>query len=388
MAYSGSPLPSTDFPVNRRGYDRDAVDGFVRSIQSRLSDLESQTQRLIAENGQLRHDLTSAQEAAHPDFNNLGGRAQEILRVAEEQAGDLTAQAQREADRLLEQTDTETRQQRERSDNEIAAIRDRQLGELDALRRQADADAQAVYEHARFESEQLLAGARVEAEALLVENERLSAARLENARIEAQQLIGAAERDAATLREQTAAERDRALSDLRQASDEAQARIEALLSESSQLQTKAVTHLAEQTEVAARLRTDALYEAERVKRTAMEEADAIVARAQAQAETIDERARQEFAWRRRQMRREQDLLDRRKQAMLSQLTSLSALAAETAQSLPEVPSLELSDVEETRANQQPAVSVPADDPETADDAETTVTSDDESSTGYAAASSR
>ena len=369
MAYSGSPLPSTDFPVNRRGYDRDAVDGFVRSIQSRLSDLESQTQRLIAENGQLRHDLTSAQEAAHPDFNNLGGRAQEILRVAEEQAGDLTAQAQREADRLLEQTDTETRQQRERSDNEIAAIRDRQLGELDALRRQADADAQAVYEHARFESEQLLAGARVEAEALLVENERLSAARLENARIEAQQLIGAAERDAATLREQTAAERDRALSDLRQASDEAQARIEALLSESSQLQTKAVTHLAEQTEVAARLRTDALYEAERVKRTAMEEADAIVARAQAQAETIDERARQEFAWRRRQMRREQDLLDRRKQAMLSQLTSLSALAAETAQSLPEVPSLELSDVEETRANQQPAVSVPADDPETADDAE-------------------
>ncbi len=364
MAYSGSSLPSTDFPVNRRGYDRDAVDGFVRSIQSRLSELEGQTQRLIAENGQLRHDLGSAQEAAHPDFNNLGGRAQEILRVAEEQAGDLTAQAQREADRLLEQTDTETRQQRERAENEIAAIRDRQLGELDALRRQADADAQAVYEHARFESEQLLAGARVEAEALLVENERLSAARLE----------------------QTAAERDRALTDLRHASDEAQARIEALLSESSQLQTKAVTHLAEQTEVAARLRTDALYEAERVKRAAMEEADAIVARAQAQADTIDERARQEFAWRRRQMRREQDLLDRRKQAMLSQLTSLSALAAETAQSLPEVPSLELSDVDETRGNQPAAVAVA--DPKASDDSEATVTSDDESSTGYAAASSR
>ncbi len=380
MAYSGASLPSTDFPINRRGYDRDAVDGFVRSVQSRLSDLEGQVQRLITENGQLRHDLSGAQEAAHPDFNNLGGRAQEILRVAEEQAGDLTAQAQREADRLLEQTDTETRQQRERAENELAAIRDRQLGELDALRRQADADAQSVYEHARFESEQLLAGARVEAEALLVENERLSAARLETARIEAQQVLGAAERDAATLREQTAVERDRALTDLRQVSDEAQARIEALLSESSQLQTQAVTHLAEQTEVAARLRTDALYEAERVKRAAGEEADAIIGRAQAQADTIDERARQEFAWRRRQMRREQDLLDRRKQAMLSQLTSLSALAAETAQSLPEVPSLELSDVDETRSN-QPAVDTSTASVESHE-------SGDESSTGYAAASSR
>ena len=374
MAYSGAPLPSSDFPINRRGYDRDAVDGFVRSIQSRLNDLEGQTQRLIAENGQLRHDLTGAQDAAHPDFNNLGGRAQEILRVAEEQAGDLTAQAQREADRLLEQTDTETRQQRERAENELAGIRDRQLSELDALRRQADADAQSVYEHARFESEQLLASARVEAEALLVENERLSAARLETARLEARQVLGAAERDAAVLREQTAVERDQALTDLRAVQDEAQASIEALLSESSQLQTQAATHLAEQTDVAARLRTDALYEAERVKRAAIEEADAIVARAQAQADTIDERARQEFAWRRRQMRREQDLLDRRKQAMLSQLTSLSALAAETAQSLPEVPQLELSDVDETRVNQPVAV-------------ESAHESDDETSTGYAAASS-
>ena len=44
------------------------------------------------------------------------------------------------------------------------------------------------------------------------------------------------------------------------------------------------------------------------------------------------------------MRSEQELLGRRKQAMLSQLTSLSALAAETAEKLPEVPDLDLSDL--------------------------------------------
>ena len=351
MAYSGAPLPSSDFPLNRRGYDREAVDGFVRSVLSRLDELDTQVQRLINENGQLRHELTDAQDRAHPDFNNLGGRAQEILRVAEEQAGDITAQAQRDADRLLEQTDTETQQQRERTQNELAAIRDRQLTELDALRRQAEGHAAAIYQHARVESEQLLASARVEAQALLVENERLGSARLETARVEAQQLLAAAERDAATVREQSAVERDRALSDLKAVQDDAQAQIEAMLSESGRLQTQAAAHLTEQTEVAAGLRNDALAEAERVKRQSLEEADATVARAQEQAATIDERARQEFAWRRRQMRREQELLDRRKQAMLSQLTSLSALAAETAQSLPEVPQLELSDLEETRVNQ-------------------------------------
>ena len=44
------------------------------------------------------------------------------------------------------------------------------------------------------------------------------------------------------------------------------------------------------------------------------------------------------------MRHEQDLLTRRKQAMLSQLTSLSALAAETAEKLPEVPDLDLREL--------------------------------------------
>jgi hypothetical protein len=43
------------------------------------------------------------------------------------------------------------------------------------------------------------------------------------------------------------------------------------------------------------------------------------------------------------MRDEQDLLNRRKHAMLNQLTSLSALAAETAENLPDVP--DVSDTE-------------------------------------------
>ena len=82
----------------------------------------------------------------------------------------------------------------------------------------------------------------------------------------------------------------------------------------------------------------------------------MIARAQQQAATIDERARQEYAWRRRQMRQEQALLDQRRSAILGQLSSLSALAAETAGNLPEVPEILFSEFENlssgTAAEQQ------------------------------------
>jgi len=79
---------------------------------------------------------------------------------------------------------------------------------------------------------------------------------------------------------------------------------------------------------------------------AADEAGRIVGRAQQQAALIDERARQEFAWRRRQMRHEQELLDRRKVAMLSQLSSLSALAVASAENFPDLPELSFEDVGE------------------------------------------
>jgi hypothetical protein len=78
-------------------------------------------------------------------------------------------------------------------------------------------------------------------------------------------------------------------------------------------------------------------QAEQVKVDASTDAEHIIDRARHQAASIDDRARQELALRRRQMRDEQDLLNRRKHAMLNQLTSLSALAVETAENLPDVP---------------------------------------------------
>ena len=65
----------------------------------------------------------------------------------------------------------------------------------------------------------------------------------------------------------------------------------------------------------------------------------MVTGAKLEADEIQERTQQEFAWRKQQLRRETELLGRRKQAVLHQLSNLSALASETASSFPELEEL-------------------------------------------------
>jgi hypothetical protein len=134
------------------------------------------------------------------------------------------------------------------------------------------------------------------------------------------------------------------LAELKHAQESANQAIQAMLAKATELQRAAGEHLSEETENAAKLRTAMFAQAERIKVDASADAEQIIDRARHQAAAIDDRARQEFALRRRQMRDEQDLLNRRKHAMLNQLTSLSALAAQTAENLPDVPDAEFADV--------------------------------------------
>jgi hypothetical protein len=127
------------------------------------------------------------------------------------------------------------------------------------------------------------------------------------------------------------------MAELKQAQESANQAIQAMLAEATELQRTAGEHLTSETEEAAQLRNEALAEAERIKVGASGDADGIIDRARHQAAMIDGRARQELALRRRQMRDEQELLMRRKHAMLNQLASVSALAVETAENMPDLP---------------------------------------------------
>jgi hypothetical protein len=136
-----------------------------------------------------------------------------------------------------------------------------------------------------------------------------------------------------------------------------------MLGKATALQRSAGEHLTSETEHAAKLRSEALAEVERIKVEASGEAEKIIDRARHKAAIIDERARQELALRRRQMRDEQELLTRRKHAMLNQLASVSALAVETAENLPDVPEVydtAFSDADANSGHGSPAAEIESD----------------------------
>jgi cell division septum initiation protein DivIVA len=333
------------FPTARKGYDRDAVDHFVHSTHAQIAHLLQQYDTLMANNHELRRALEEANaRAAHADFSGLGGRVRELLQIAEEQATDITQQAVQEADRLSAQVHAEVNELRQNAAAELAQMRDAQLAELDGLRQHNERDAADLRERAMADAEQLLSSARLQAEAVRTEAEAAATGMRKAATYESQQLLAGAERDSAAVRQEVADQRERVLAELKQAQESANQTIQAMLAEATELQRAAGVHLTEETERAARVRTDTLGDAERIKVDATADAEQIIDRARHQAAAIDNRARQELALRRRQMRDEQDLLNRRKHAMLNQLTSLSALAVETAENLPDVPDVEFGDL--------------------------------------------
>lgn len=331
------------FRVVRRGYDRAAVDAFAHQAHAEITDLRRRYETLAAHYAELQ-SAKPAPPPAETDFSSLGGRAQEILRIAEEQARELTAEAAADSDRLAEQTEMELRMLREHAEAELEQVRAAELDRLAGLRRQAEHEAGVRLAAAEAEAEQLQAAARLAAAAVRTEAEGDARATLESAQLRASGVLADAEREALVLRQSAAEQRDRVLAELKAEADELRGRIEQTLAEATRMQRESAEHLAAEAAEAARVRAAAVAEADRIRLAATEEAEQVVARAQQQAATVEERSRQEFAWRRRQLRTEQDLLTRRKQAMLGQLASLSALAVETADSLPEVPDLALSDV--------------------------------------------
>ena len=153
-----SPTDDGRFPLVRKGYDRSVVDHFVSATQAQIAQLLQQYDALRANNYELRQALDEANaRATQADFSGLGGRVQELLHIAEEQATDITRHAVQEADRLSAQVHAEINELRQNATAELAQLRDAQLADLEALRQRGEQDALQLREHAMIEAEQLLA---------------------------------------------------------------------------------------------------------------------------------------------------------------------------------------------------------------------------------------
>ncbi len=328
-----------NFPNALRGYDRQAVDEYVRSLEAAVvqsrrhaSQLEQQVTGLqdqVSGNG----PKSGSQDV---DYSDLGGRANDILRLAGEQARELVQNATVEAEKLKEQARREADGVRSSAAREGDAIKTGGAAEMEQLRAKLTADVQGQVEKSKAEAEALIAAARRQATSVRLEADHEAQATRQNAYLDTENLRRTVEREAADTRAQVAAEREAAIAGLKKQHDEAQAKTADLLAEATRFHQESADRLEADITEAARIRSDAIAEAEQTKLDGVQEAEARIATAKKQAAAINERTQQEFAWRKQQLKRETDLLHQRKQAVLSQLASLSALAEQTASAFPDL----------------------------------------------------
>lgn len=145
VAEEGAPeLKDPDFPVVLRGYDRLAVDAYVKQARETIEELRSTSspdaavRRALERVGeQVSGILQRAHETADKITANARSEAQARLDGARAEAAEVTAQAQGELERAR------------RDGQEIRAKAERQLSELDADTDRIWAERHRIVEDAR-----------------------------------------------------------------------------------------------------------------------------------------------------------------------------------------------------------------------------------------------
>lgn len=350
-----------NFPTALRGYDRNAVDDYVRSLEGALVGVRRRVGELEQQLSTMSEQLEDARQAASEvDYTNLGGRASDILRLAEEQARETLDRANVDAERVREEARREADQTRQNAAREGDDLKSGGLAEIAEVRTRMEEDGRVLSERTQSEADALVGAARRQAESLRLEAQNEAQTVRQQAYLDTEELRRGVEREAADLRQQVAVEREQAVIELRRIQTEAAERTAALLAEATKHNEESAERLDRDVNEAARIRTEALNDAEKTKLGAIKESEERIQAAKAQAAAITERTQSEFAWRKQELRRETDLLSQRKQAVLNQLASLSALAQQTAQSFPEIDDLtDFSSEEGDRTVLRPADAGPA-----------------------------
>jgi cell division septum initiation protein DivIVA len=130
-------LAPADFPTAMRGYDREAVDQYVRY-----------TEQLVAELQAVR----SPESAVRRALTRAGGQISSVLRRAHETAAEITAKSRSEAEDRLERARAEA--------DELIETAERRVRDLDADTDRIWLDRQRIMADAEDLSNQLLGLAR------------------------------------------------------------------------------------------------------------------------------------------------------------------------------------------------------------------------------------
>jgi len=183
---SSPPADSPSFEIVLRGYDRVAVDAFVNQVATERAamrrELEiSEQRRRVAEQQAAATErenrtLRAEYPAATPTEDGFGFRAEKLMRLAKQEAGDVRATAARDAAALREQGRTQAEQYRHEVEQNLIARSTR-------LDQQASRRAAELREREQALADQA-AAARAETDALRAATDR--AAEQRRAQVEAE----------------------------------------------------------------------------------------------------------------------------------------------------------------------------------------------------------
>lgn len=143
---------NVSFPGSVRGYDRSAVDAYVKRVNRVIAELEVRSSPRAA----VRHALEQVGEQTSGILQRAREAAEEITASAHQEAEETTARAKAEAADIVLNASTES---------------ERALAEADHLVAKAKAEAEGILARARVEAEKILARTREEVAALRDEGE-------------------------------------------------------------------------------------------------------------------------------------------------------------------------------------------------------------------------
>ncbi len=224
-----SDLISDDsFEVVMRGYNRRQVHDHIGRLRNQIRDLEERLGRAMEQAEHGRVELAEARRRlaeAPQDYDELGQRLSQILKLAEEEAASKKQTAEAEATRLREQAAAEAERlvagAQEQAQSIVSAAQseaDRRVAEAteaaERLLAQAGADADETLStaraeaederrQARGESDRMLTSARHESERMVGEATRRAEELVDDATRRAEALVTAAQQRAGTLDDHT-----------------------------------------------------------------------------------------------------------------------------------------------------------------------------------------
>jgi cell division septum initiation protein DivIVA len=152
-ARSGVPtaIEDVDFPISIRGYDREAVDGYVSRVREIVMELEAthspeaavkealekvgaKTKGILEHAGETAEQITvAAREEAEEMTARTKEEAEQIVAKANAQASEILARSNAEAEATVSKAQKEAAEQLRRSREEVTALREKAEARLHDL---------------------------------------------------------------------------------------------------------------------------------------------------------------------------------------------------------------------------------------------------------------